>query len=110
MEIIFVRHGKPLYSPLPFWLNAKEFECWLREYQISQIDVNSLPCDYLCKLMENSLIISSNLNRAKHSANIAIYKSKIKNTQPVQSFCLLDEVHIPYFIPVTIQDAKFSKL
>lgn len=91
MEIILVRHGKPICSSASCWLNTKDFGQWLKAYQASKIDPSSAHCVELLGVMENAHIISSELFRAYHSAEIVIQKFILHKVQFIQGFSLLNE-------------------
>lgn len=69
MKITLVRHGKPETSENPK-VGAVGFAKWVRAYNHSLVHVNSQPSKALCKKVNDSYTISSDLNRAKHSAEL----------------------------------------
>ena len=68
MEIILIRHGKPTLANNPI-LNAVDFTKWVRRYNFSDVSTNSRPENIISEYKSN-YIISSDLERAIHSAKI----------------------------------------
>lgn len=74
MKITLVRHGKPKASCNPR-VNAVGFAKWVRAYNHSYVHSSSQPPDELCNKIKGRYAISSDLNRAKHSAELCIGKA-----------------------------------
>ncbi|WP_246129162.1 histidine phosphatase family protein [Colwellia demingiae] len=68
MEIILIRHGKPTSANNPV-LNAVDFTKWVRRYNFSDVSTNSRP-ERILDEYKSHYIVSSDLERAIHSANI----------------------------------------
>ncbi|NQZ89518.1 MAG: histidine phosphatase family protein [Colwellia sp.] len=68
MEIILIRHGKPTSENNPI-LNAVDFTKWVRRYNFSDVSKNSRPANKVDEY-KSHYIVSSDLERAIHSANI----------------------------------------
>tara|TARA_R110001583_G_scaffold112950_1_gene263261 strand:- start:88 stop:660 length:573 start_codon:yes stop_codon:yes gene_type:complete len=94
MELILVRHGKPITESKGI-LDAKGFSNCLKKYECSEIDPKSFPCNALLVLIENSYIVSSELPRALHSANIAIRNNATADKKSIQRFSSLNEMQLP---------------
>ncbi|MCP5077445.1 MAG: histidine phosphatase family protein [Psychromonas sp.] len=93
MEIILVRHGKPI-SASNKKLDAQGFALWIGEYDQSKIDASCYPPNELLNLCINSHIISSALPRAIHSAEMA------SKQIPSEKIDLLNEMQLPsFFLP-----------
>lgn len=88
MEIILVRHGKPVEATEQK-ISAKVFLFWLNDYDQSRVDLTSFPSNELIELCRDAYIVSSTLPRAVHSAQIASLQP------PKQQFQLLNEMQIP---------------
>lgn len=73
MEIILIRHGKPTSANNPV-LNACEYAKWIRKYNFSDVASTSRP-ESLNDKYKSLYIVSSDLKRAIHSANIYVEKS-----------------------------------
>jgi len=69
MEIVLVRHGKPIAAINPK-LSAVGFESWVQDYNTSLIDTESFPPETLGQSLEKYFIITSHLPRAIDSAKI----------------------------------------
>ena len=89
MEIILIRHGKPTSANNPE-LSASEYTKWIRRYNASDVSEQSRPQNKL-KLNSSNLIISSDLKRAIHSAEI------YTGEPPDQTFELFREMEIPRY-------------
>lgn len=102
MEIVLVRHGKPMLSTKQK-LRAVEFPRWVTCYDESMVDSTSYPPKKLAKLARNAYVISSTLTRAVHSAELVTGK-------PVgQKFEQLNEMHIPnHKLPFHLSSLKLS--
>ena len=74
MEIILVRHGRPKFHVNNI-ISASGFSQWVRCYNKSKICSESTPPKALIDRSKKSFIVSSNLNRAIHSASLCINKS-----------------------------------
>ena len=68
MEIVLIRHGKPTSADNPV-LNASEYTKWIRRYNLSDVAINSRP-ESKDAMHKSCYIVSSDFNRAIHSANI----------------------------------------
>ncbi len=68
MEIILIRHGKPKTNENSL-LSASEYTNWIRKYNRSEVDDNSRPLNTNLN-NKRSFIVSSDLTRTIHSANI----------------------------------------
>ena len=68
MEIILIRHGKPTSANNPA-LNAVGFTHWVRRYNFSDVSKNSRP-ESMLDQYKGHYVVSSDLQRAIHSANI----------------------------------------
>lgn len=89
MEIILVRHGKPLQT-IRSRLTADNFVSWVKCYDQSKVDLdNSPPPKALVELSKKSFILSSSLPRAVHSAEI------VNDQSPHSQLALLNEMQIP---------------
>ena len=73
MEILLVRHGKPTGAMNPK-LSAVGFANWVREYNKSKIDPNSLPPKHLKYSLTEHLIVASDLARSIDSVRICVDK------------------------------------
>jgi len=73
MEIMLVRHGKPEFS-LNNKMSASGFSKWVRYYNQSNISAESTPPLHLANNLENYFVVSSDLNRAIHSAVLCVDK------------------------------------
>jgi hypothetical protein len=68
MDIVLIRHGKPTSADNPV-LNAYEYTKWIRRYNWSDVANNSRP-ENIDENINSCYVVSSDLNRAIHSANI----------------------------------------
>ncbi|NQY89813.1 MAG: phosphoglycerate mutase family protein [Colwellia sp.] len=73
MEIILIRHGKPTSADNPI-IDASEYTRWIRRYNFSDIAKDSRP-EKINDNYKSFYIVSSDLKRAIHSANIYVEKS-----------------------------------
>lgn len=69
MEIVLIRHGKPIAATNPI-VNGLGYVKWVKQYHASYILKNSHPCAEHIKQYKNHFVITSDLNRAVHSAKI----------------------------------------
>lgn len=96
MEIILIRHGKPTSADNPL-INACEYIKWIKRYNLSDVAKNSRPKNiderYKC-----FYVVSSDLKRAIHSANIYLKKPPEKIDK------LYREMEIPrYKLPLQLK-------
>lgn len=89
MEIILIRHGKPTSANNPI-VDACEYTKWIRRYNFSDVAKNSRPVSINAQY-KSFYIVSSDLKRAIHSANI--YTSKT----PKEINKLYREMDIPRY-------------
>ncbi|MBD1557819.1 histidine phosphatase family protein [Vibrio sp. S9_S30] len=73
LKIVMVRHGKPS-SASNVVVDALGFKKWVRDYDLSGVDTKSVPTTELQLEIENSYSVSSDLNRALHSARLCTHK------------------------------------
>ena len=74
MEIILIRHGKPV-SAINKKLSANGFSQWINDYNQSMVSQESRPSAKLkCKVKEH-YVVSSDLPRAIHSAKLCSGKT-----------------------------------
>lgn len=73
MEIILIRHGKPTAANNPI-VDAYGYKNWVKQYNLSYVAKNSRPA-HLNTRYKSFYIVSSDLKRAIHSANIYVKKS-----------------------------------
>lgn len=76
MEIVLIRHGKPTSANNPI-INASDYTKWIRRYNSSDVSKNSRPENIIDKY-KSFYIVSSDLKRALHSADIYTEKSPEK--------------------------------
>lgn len=74
LKIAIIRHGKPS-SVSNDVVDALGFEKWVQAYDLSDVDTRSLPPLELQLELEKSYSISSDLNRALHSARLCANKN-----------------------------------
>ncbi len=74
MEIILVRHGRPNFTVNNI-ISAPGFSQWVRYYNKSNICSESIPPTSLSNKTKNFFVVSSDLNRAIHSAVLCVDKS-----------------------------------
>jgi broad specificity phosphatase PhoE len=97
MEIILIRHGKPT-SAHNLKINAVGFAKWVKNYNSSDIPDNSRPVERIHGDINTYYIVSSNLKRAIHSAEIYTGKS------PDRTLRILREMEIPrYKLPFQLK-------
>jgi broad specificity phosphatase PhoE len=72
MEIVLIRHGKPSSANNPM-IKAYEYANWIRRYNSSDVAKESRP-KYINDNYKSFYIVSSDLKRAVHSANIYVGK------------------------------------
>ncbi|MBL4765625.1 MAG: phosphoglycerate mutase family protein [Colwellia sp.] len=89
MEIILIRHGKPTSADNPI-IAAAEYTRWIRRYNFSDIAKDSRP-EKVNDKYKSFYIVSSDLKRAVHSANIYVEKS------PEATDKLYREMEIPRY-------------
>lgn len=90
MEIILIRHGRPTGAINPK-LSASGFANWVRSYNSSKIDSESLPPKELGILLDSHFIITSDLARSIDSANLCVKK------EPDLKLKQLREMDIPRY-------------
>ena len=73
MEILLVRHGKPTGAINPK-LSAVGFANWVREYNKSKVDPNSLPPKHLKRALTEHFIVASDFARSIDSVKICVGK------------------------------------
>ncbi|PKI15962.1 histidine phosphatase family protein [Colwellia sp. 12G3] len=96
MEIILIRHGKPTSANNPK-VNAAQYANWIRRYNASHVASNSRP-KFISKRYTSFYSLSSDLNRAIHSANI--YSEKC----PDEIDRIYREMEIPrYKLPLQLK-------
>ena len=88
MEIILIRHGKPL-SAHNEKLTADGFEQWVKDYDLSELDSASQPHQKLD--LTPYYILSSDLKRAIDSTQV--YCQRL----PTESLPIFREMDIPYY-------------
>lgn len=74
MEIILVRHGRPNFNANNI-VSAAGFSQWVRYYNKSNICCESIPPKSLADKTKKFFVVSSDLNRAIHSAVLCVDKS-----------------------------------
>jgi broad specificity phosphatase PhoE len=74
MEIILVRHGRPTFN-IDNNISAAGFSQWVRSYNKSNICSESIPPKSLIDTVKSFFVVSSDLNRAIHSAVLCVDKS-----------------------------------
>jgi len=74
MEIILVRHGQPKHN-VNSTISAAGFSQWVRAYNKSDVSCESIPPVYLLNKLTNFFVVSSDLNRAIHSAVLCVDKT-----------------------------------
>lgn len=73
MEIILIRHGKPCAATHKK-MSATDFQLWIDTYNRSLVAPDSCPPPDLVKTLAHHFIISSDLPRALHSAELCTGK------------------------------------
>ena len=97
MEIILIRHGKPTSANNPI-INACEYTQWIRQYNFSDVAINSRP-ETINEQFKSIYTLSSDLKRAIHSANIYVDK------YPAEINKIYREMEIPrYKLPFNLKD------
>ena len=97
MEIVLIRHGKPAGAINPK-LSAAGFANWVRNYNFSKIDADSLPSEELGSSLNSHYIVGSNLPRSSDSACLCV------NKEPDLQLKQLREMDIPRFkLPFTFK-------
>jgi len=97
MEIILVRHGKPVGATNPK-LSASGFADWVLNYDASEVDIDSLPPENLKQAIRSHFIVSSHLARAIDSAKVCL------NLAPHLIDNALREMEIPsYRLPFKLK-------
>jgi broad specificity phosphatase PhoE len=101
MEIVLVRHGKPEGSVNPV-VTAAGFAQWIRQYNRSSIRPDSLPPGRLAGAFDEYFVVSSDLPRSRHSAELCAGRT------PDLSLTVLREMEIPRFrLPVRMRAAAW---
>ena len=96
MEIILIRHGKPSSADNPI-IDACEYTKWIRRYNSSYVSKSSRP-ENINDKYRSFYVVSSDLKRAIHSANIYVEKS------PKEIDKLYREMEIPrYKLPFQLK-------
>jgi len=96
MEIILIRHGKPTAANNPI-VDACGYKNWVKRYNFSYVAENSRPAN-LNTQYKSFYIVSSDLKRAIHSANIYV------NKMPEVIDKLYREMDIPsYMLPLKLK-------
>ena len=96
MEIILIRHGKPTSADNPI-VDACEYTKWIRRYNSSDVSKNSRP-ENINDKYKSFYVVSSDLKRAIHSANIYVEKA------PEEIDRLYREMEIPrYKLPFQLK-------
>ena len=96
MEIILIRHGKPSSADNPI-IDACEYTKWIRRYNSSYVSESSRP-ENINDKYKSFYVVSSDLKRAIHSANIYVEKS------PKEIDKLYREMEIPrYKLPFQLK-------
>lgn len=92
-----MRHGRPQHSKNNT-LNSAGFARWVKNYNQSLVCESSLPTSDFSTSYQDYYLISSDLPRARHSAQIALHKT------PNMQSKLLREMEIPrYKIPLRLR-------
>jgi len=101
MEIVLVRHGKPIAAitgERSTKLSAVNYALWVRSYNHTHVDNDSRPEKSSSQLFSEHYLIASDLKRAVQSAQI--YMNKL----PEQQWPILREMHIPrYKLPFQLK-------
>ncbi len=96
MEIILIRHGRPRSADSPI-INACEYIKWIKRYNSSDVAKNSRP-EHINGRYKSFYVVSSDLKRAIHSANIYLKKT------PEEIDKLYREMEIPrYKLPLQLK-------
>jgi len=96
MEITLIRHGKPTSASNPI-VNARGYIHWIKQYKHSDVAKNSRP-ETVNDSYKSCMVVSSDLTRAIHSANIYLDKP------PEIIDKLYREMEIPrYKLPFTLK-------
>ena len=66
MEIILMRHGKPVLSQVG-WLAPVEMEHWIEHYNLSEVEADGIPLSSLKMANSASFIVTSTASRALSS-------------------------------------------
>ncbi|WP_076420473.1 histidine phosphatase family protein [Colwellia sp. UCD-KL20] len=94
MEIILVRHGKPT-AAVNKWVGSTGYKEWVHQYHLSPVSSCSYPSQEYVNKYQAHFIVSSQLNRGVHSANI--FMSNPPNVIEKS----LNEMDLPYYnLPV----------
>jgi len=96
MEILLVRHGKPV-NAINSKLSASGFAHWVRNYNRSTIESTSLPPKILVRSLNTHFVVSSDLIRAIDSVTLCLKE------EPDLTLPLLREMDIPrYKLPFVL--------
>lgn len=98
LKITLVRHGKPTVSNNSI-VDAVGFAKWVRKYNHSLVHSSSLPSEDLRKKTIGSYTISSDLNRAKHSAELCVGKEPDLILRELREIDI-PRLKLPFFISV----------
>ncbi len=90
MEIIFIRHGKPVSATNPIVCSGG-YANWVRRYNQSGVANDSRPPSNLKNRFHNHYIVSSDLRRAIESSEICTNKT------PKEKLQVLREMDIPRY-------------
>jgi len=97
MEILLVRHGKPTGAINPK-LSAVGFANWVRKYNRSNVEPNSLPPEYLKHSLAEHWVVASDLTRSVDSVRMCLGK------EPDLKLKQLREMDIPrYKLPFSLK-------
>ncbi|MEJ2766297.1 histidine phosphatase family protein [Photobacterium sp. MCCC 1A19761] len=96
MKITLVRHGKPTAAS-NHRVGPAGFAQWVRAYNQSEIDAESRPPEHLRHQVRDSYIVSSDLTRARHSAQLCSGRHSDRVLRELR------EMDIPRFkLPLTL--------
>ncbi|MBF9002700.1 histidine phosphatase family protein [Vibrio nitrifigilis] len=98
MKITLVRHGKPKASANPK-VSAVGFANWVRAYNRSLVLSSSRPSEELYKRINGSYTVSSDLNRAQHSAELCAGRSPDLVLRELREMDI-PRLKLPFFISV----------
>ena len=104
MEIILIRHGKPeasVHSIVSSIVNVVGYVKWLKQYHHSKVFIDSRPSAECIEQYKHHVVISSDLNRAIHSAEI--FTSKVptiinKHLREIE----LPRYKLPLYLPAMV--------
>ena len=97
MEIVLIRHGKPVSANNPR-VTAAGYASWVRDYNHSSVSESSRPCTTLQHKFREHYIVSSDLRRAMESAYIW------QGREPMETHAEFREMDIPrYRLPLKLK-------